>query len=48
MNAAINIRADFLKRRAPVNEPIVSDMGSGTSLTRKWSEVVDIQQPSPP
>lgn len=30
-NAAVNIRADYLKSRAPVNEPIVSDFGSGTS-----------------
>jgi IS605 OrfB family transposase len=34
LNAALNIRADFLKRRVAVNPPIVSDMGSGTSLTR--------------
>lgn len=30
-NAAINIRADYLKHRAAVNPPIVSDLGSGTS-----------------
>jgi len=30
-NAAVNIRADYLKSRAPVNVPIVSNSGSGTS-----------------